>query len=112
MGLFNMEITRRDFIKNTLIWGGALILSPGPLYASEPEEQPWHPAYVGLEKEGKFLMWYGAQNPQGHDQICLAFSDDGIKWQRYEGNPVIPAGDNRYSSQRFPKPRFIENFVF
>jgi putative pyruvate formate lyase activating enzyme len=54
MGVFNMEITRRDFIKNTLIWGGALILSPGPLYASEPKEQPWHPAYVGLEKEGKF----------------------------------------------------------
>ncbi|MBD3182547.1 hypothetical protein GF312_09665, partial [Candidatus Poribacteria bacterium] len=23
-----------------------------------------------LKKDGQYLMWYGAQNPQGHDQIC------------------------------------------
>ncbi len=49
-----MEITRRDFIKNSLIWGGTLIFSPRPLYASEPKEQQSYPAYVRLEKEGKF----------------------------------------------------------
>jgi putative pyruvate formate lyase activating enzyme len=49
-----MEITRRDFIKNTLMWGGALIFSPGSVCALDPKEQHWYPAYVKLEKEGKF----------------------------------------------------------
>jgi len=49
-----MKITRRDFIKNTLIWGGSLFFSPGPVYALKPEEQPWQPAYEKLEKKGNF----------------------------------------------------------
>jgi len=49
-----MKITRRDFIKNTLIWGGSLIFSPGPVYALKPEDHPWQPAYETLEKKGKF----------------------------------------------------------
>jgi putative pyruvate formate lyase activating enzyme len=49
-----MKITRRDFIKNTLIWGGSLIFSPIPVYALKPGEQPWQPAYEMLEKKGKF----------------------------------------------------------
>jgi putative pyruvate formate lyase activating enzyme len=48
-----MKITRRDFIKNTLIWGGSLIFSPIPLYALKPEQPPWQPAYEKLEKKGK-----------------------------------------------------------
>jgi putative pyruvate formate lyase activating enzyme len=49
-----MQITRRDFIKNTLMWGGSLIFSPGPVCALDQKEQQWYPAYVQLEKEGKF----------------------------------------------------------
>jgi putative pyruvate formate lyase activating enzyme len=49
-----MQITRRDFIKNTLMWGGALIFWPGPVCALDQKEQQWYPAYVKLEKEGKF----------------------------------------------------------
>jgi putative pyruvate formate lyase activating enzyme len=48
-----MQITRRDFIKNTLILGGSLIFSPGPAYALIQKEQQWYPAYGKLEKEGK-----------------------------------------------------------
>jgi len=48
-----MKIARRDFIKNTLIWGGSLILSPIPGFAFKHEEQRWQPAYGKLEKEGK-----------------------------------------------------------
>jgi hypothetical protein len=40
-----MEITRRDFIKDSLILGGSLLLSPVSLNAREEKEQVWHPAY-------------------------------------------------------------------
>ncbi len=49
-----MEISRRDFIKNTLMWGGALIFSSGPVWALDAKEQQWDPAYVRLEKESRF----------------------------------------------------------
>jgi putative pyruvate formate lyase activating enzyme len=48
-----MKITRRDFIKNTLIWGGSLTFSPIPAYALKPGEPSWHPAYEKLEKKGE-----------------------------------------------------------
>jgi putative pyruvate formate lyase activating enzyme len=48
-----MKISRRDFIKNTLILGGSLIFSPSPVYALDQKEQQWEPAYGKLEKEGK-----------------------------------------------------------
>jgi putative pyruvate formate lyase activating enzyme len=48
-----MKITRRDFIKSTLILGGPLIFSPSPVFASVQKEQQWYPAYGNLEKEGK-----------------------------------------------------------
>lgn len=46
-----------------------------------------------IKRDGRFWMWYGAQNQEGHDQIHLAFSHDGISWDRCESNPVIPAGE-------------------
>jgi len=48
-----METTRRDFIRNVLLFGGTLLLSPGPLYAAKKEEG-FLPAYAKLEQEGKF----------------------------------------------------------
>jgi putative pyruvate formate lyase activating enzyme len=48
-----METTRRDFIKSSLIWGGSLLLIPGPLYAKQERGQGWYPAYGRLEEEGK-----------------------------------------------------------
>ncbi len=49
-----MEITRRDFIKNSLLLSGSLLLSPVSLYAKQKKGQQWHPAYEKLEREGKF----------------------------------------------------------
>jgi len=41
----------------------------------------------------RWNMWYtaGRLNPAGHQNIhlCLAFSDDGIHWEKYPGNPVL-----------------------
>lgn len=48
-----MRITRRDFIKNTLIWGGSLIFSPYPVYAAKLTEQQGYPGYAKLEQEGQ-----------------------------------------------------------
>ena len=51
-----MEISRRDFIKDSLILGGSLLLSPVSLNAREEKGKAWHPAYERLEKEGKLAQ--------------------------------------------------------
>ncbi len=51
-----METTRRDFIKNTLLLGGSLLISPIPLHAKQEKGERWLPAYEKLEKEGKFAQ--------------------------------------------------------
>jgi putative pyruvate formate lyase activating enzyme len=48
-----MKFTRRDFIKNSLLSGGLLFLSPFPLQAGQKKEEPWVTAYEKLEREGK-----------------------------------------------------------
>jgi putative pyruvate formate lyase activating enzyme len=47
-----MEFTRRHFIKNTLMLGGSLLLSPVSLYAKQERGGQWQPAYAKLDKEG------------------------------------------------------------
>lgn len=47
-----------------------------------------------LIDNGKYKMWYGAQNKQGHDQIHFADSDDGIHWTKF--GVVIPNGANNH----------------
>ena len=48
-----MKITRRAFIKNSLVLGGSLLFYPRPLLASKEELEKWRPAYEKLEAEGK-----------------------------------------------------------
>jgi len=47
------KITRRDFVKTSLLLGGSLLLSPASPHAGQKKEEPWIPAYEKLEKEGK-----------------------------------------------------------
>jgi len=54
--LFNMKLTRRDFIKNSFLLGSSLFLSPLSLHASQRKEERWIPAYEKLEKEGKLAQ--------------------------------------------------------
>ena len=49
-----MRITRRDFIKNSLILGGSILFSPLSPHAVAKKETDWQPAYAGLESEGRF----------------------------------------------------------
>jgi putative pyruvate formate lyase activating enzyme len=48
-----MDISRRDFIKNSLLAGGFLVISPGPLYAGQRRGERWRPAYEELENQGR-----------------------------------------------------------
>jgi putative pyruvate formate lyase activating enzyme len=48
-----MKITRRAFIKNSLVLGGSLLFYPRPLLASKEDLEKWRPAYEKLEREGK-----------------------------------------------------------
>jgi putative pyruvate formate lyase activating enzyme len=54
-GGFVMETSRRDFIKNTLLFGGTLLFYPASLHAAK-ETKAWRPAYAKLEEEGKFAQ--------------------------------------------------------
>ena len=51
-----MEITRRDFIKSSLLFGGSLFISSATLHAGQNKEGEWQPAYAKLEKEGKLAQ--------------------------------------------------------
>ncbi len=55
-----MEVTRRSFLRGTLLAGGALLLKGGHVYGAGQEEQvngdDWEPAYLRLEREGKFTQ--------------------------------------------------------
>ncbi|MBW2040100.1 MAG: radical SAM protein [Deltaproteobacteria bacterium] len=51
-----MEITRRDFIKSSLLLGSSLLLSPLSLHAEQKRGERWYPAYERLEQEGKLAQ--------------------------------------------------------
>ena len=48
-----MEITRRDFIKRSLMLSSSLLFSPSLLYAKQKEIEGFQPAYEKLEKAGQ-----------------------------------------------------------
>jgi len=49
-----MDLTRRDFIKSSLVSAGSMLLPDRVLYASKEKGEKWYPAYGKLEKEGRF----------------------------------------------------------
>jgi putative pyruvate formate lyase activating enzyme len=51
-----MKITRRDFIKNTLLSGAPLIFLPNPVSVLLQKEQQWYPAYGKLENKGQLAQ--------------------------------------------------------
>ena len=51
-----MAITRRAFLKSSLLLGSSLLVPSGFLYAARKEEEPWIPAYARLEAEGTFAQ--------------------------------------------------------
>jgi putative pyruvate formate lyase activating enzyme len=51
-----MKLTRRDFIKDSLLLGGWIFISPLLISASQKKEGHWIPAYEKLELEGKLAQ--------------------------------------------------------
>ena len=51
-----MRLDRREFIRDLLMLGGSLLISPIPLYAGKKEARQWRPAYEILEEEGKLAQ--------------------------------------------------------
>jgi putative pyruvate formate lyase activating enzyme len=54
--MVRMKFTRRHFIKNSLLLGSSLLLSPLSLHAGPKKEVQWIPAYERLEMEGKLAQ--------------------------------------------------------
>jgi putative pyruvate formate lyase activating enzyme len=51
-----MKVTRREFIKSSLLMGGSLFLSFSPLHAiPQNKDKQWAPAYEKLENEGLLI---------------------------------------------------------
>ena len=47
-----MGITRREFMRQSLIVGGSLLFVPISVQAAREDKEPWHPAYEQLDREG------------------------------------------------------------
>lgn len=69
-----------------------LALAPSETYDNHPKGGCFSGS--AIEHDGKlFLMYTGtANNGNGFEQSqCIAYSEDGIHFEKYEGNPVITA---------------------
>ncbi|MDP3148739.1 MAG: hypothetical protein Q8N83_06365 [Ignavibacteria bacterium] len=42
-----------------------------------------------LKINNKYYMYYSVSTAASKRVVCLAFSDDGIKWTRYNNNPIL-----------------------
>jgi putative pyruvate formate lyase activating enzyme len=51
-----MKLTRRDFLKNSLLAGASLLLTPAAPRAEIIKREKWQPGYEKLEKEGKLAQ--------------------------------------------------------
>ena len=59
---------------------------------------------------GGYLMFYIGFENEHHAQIGMAFSKDGIEWERHAGNPVIPTGDtDAWDAEACYKPFAVQD---
>ena len=75
-------------------------------------DQPYEDDFDGgcfsgsaIEKDGKLWLMYTAMK-NGHGSQCMAFSQDGVHFEKYAGNPVIPAAPEGHAAS-FRDPKVI-----
>ena len=52
-----------------------------------------------MYENGKFRMWYAAGETYEPNVICYAESDDGIRWNKYAGNPIFRSNPEKEYEQ-------------
>ena len=58
--------------------------------------------YVFYDEDDKiFKMYYASGETFEPDRICYAISNDGIKWEKYENNPILKKSDNKRALDNF-----------
>lgn len=82
---------------NGLDWDSKNVFRSAVLY--EPDNEP----------SKRFSMLYGGQGKDDRYQIGLAYSEDGIHWYKYSGNPVLSYGSTgQFDSQWVSQPTVIK----
>ena len=98
---FNNSSSQVNWTKNS----GNPVLIPGPS-GSWYDDEVYAPCVI---KVGDTLkIWFTGAKKTGVDQIGYAISTDGINWQKYAGNPVLPIGKTgSWDSQLVVHPEVI-----
>lgn len=53
-----------------------------------------------LYEDGVYRMWYAAGETYEPNVLCYAESRDGIRWEKYAGNPIFGKGTADYEKDR------------
>lgn len=56
---------------------------------------------------GRYHMFFTGTNTAIRNKIGYAYSEDGISWTKYDGNPVLDAGSSYWENQSVAAPTVI-----
>jgi len=66
-----------------------------------------------LKINNKYYMYYSASTASAKRVVCLAFSDDGVKWIRYSNNPILSVNEAwEGTGAYYPSVIFDQNKYF
>lgn len=59
-------------------------------------------------KDGAYQMWYQGGDSRGVWRIGYATSQDGVRWERYNGNPVMTSTRESWDNERVFTPHVLQ----
>ena len=62
---------------------------PVALRGDEPYDEKGVWSGTAVEKDGRLWIFYASVSPEGRQTVSAAWSDDGVSFVKYPGNPVI-----------------------
>jgi len=81
-------------------------LAPGEVYDDHPKGGCFSGS--AIEHEGRLYLLYTGTANHGNGFVqtqCLAYSEDGIHFEKYQGNPVIGNPPEGFSKENFRDPK-------